>query len=165
MRRKMIWVVAAAFFALAVYAGTVLATPQGQVSTSTVAKATFDEIDLNAHSIPADIWQARLKTHGQSDVYVIDNKFTATGSTTGWHSHAGPSLIFVVAGTITNYESDDPSCTPHEYSAGDSFVDAGGSDAHMLRNNGSAVAETVAVQILPNGAARRTDVTPAPQNC
>jgi quercetin dioxygenase-like cupin family protein len=164
MKRKLIWVVAAALFAVAVYAGTVLATPQAQVTTSTVAKSTFDEIDLNAHTIPANIWQARLKTKGQSDVYVIDNKF-ASGGTTGWHSHPGPSLIFVVAGTITNYEGDDPHCTPHDYSTGQSFIDAGGNDSHMLRNNGSAIAETVAVQILPKDAQRRIDITPAPENC
>ncbi|MBA3841423.1 MAG: cupin domain-containing protein [Actinobacteria bacterium] len=164
MRKKLTAVLAAAFFAVAVYAGTVLATPQGHVVTSTVAKATFDEIDLNARTIPADIWQARLKTRGQSDVYVIDNKF-ASGGTTGWHSHPGPSLIFVVAGTITNYEGDDPSCTPHDYTVGQSFIDAGGKDSHMLRNNGSADAETVAVQILPKDAPRRIDVSPAPANC
>jgi quercetin dioxygenase-like cupin family protein len=164
MSKKFTWLLAAALFAVALSAGAVLATPQGGVTTSTVAKSTFDEIDLNAHSIPADIWQARLKTHGQSDIYVIDNKFGPNG-TSGWHSHPGPSLIFVVAGTITNYEGDDPACTPHDYTAGQSFIDAGGNDSHMLRNNGSANAETVAVQILPKDATRRIDVTPAPQNC
>jgi len=164
MKTKSLWVVGAASLAVAVYAGTVLATPQGQVTTSTVANSTFEELDLHAHTIPADVWQARLKTHGQSDVYVIDNKF-APGGTTGWHSHPGPSLILVVAGTITNYEGSDASCTPHDYSAGQNFVDAGGDDSHMLRNNGTTTAETVAVQILPKGAPRRIDVSPAPANC
>ena len=164
MKKRLGWVLASALFAVAIYAGTVLATPQAQVSTSTVARSTFDEIDLNAHTIPADIWQARLKTRGRSDVYVIDNKF-APGGTSGWHSHPGPSLIFVVAGTITNYEGDDPSCTPHDYSVGQSLIDAGGDDSHMLRNNGQAAAETVAVQILPTGAPRRVDVVPAPADC
>ena len=30
----------------------------------TVAMATFDELNINLHTIPADIWQARLKTQG-----------------------------------------------------------------------------------------------------
>jgi quercetin dioxygenase-like cupin family protein len=164
MRGKWKWALLAAFCVVGVGAGTVLATPQSGQSTSTVAKATFDDIDLNAHSVPANVWQARLKTHGQSDVYVIDNKFTA-GGTSGWHSHPGPSLIFVVAGTITNYEGDDPTCTPHDYSAGQSFIDAGGDDVHMLRNNTATTAETVAVQILPQGATRKIDVPTAPQSC
>ena len=53
--------------------------------------------------IPPNLWRLKLKTHGVSDAYVIDNTFAANGGTSGWHSHPGPSLIFVIAGTITNY--------------------------------------------------------------
>jgi quercetin dioxygenase-like cupin family protein len=133
------------------------------VTTNLVGKALFDEIDLNAHTIPADLWQARLKTEGLSDVYVVDNKIPAHGNT-GWHSHPGPSLILVVAGTITNYHGDDPSCTPHVYTAGSGFIDAGGADVHILRNETDAPAETVAVQLLPKGSARKVDM-PDPGNC
>ena len=74
-------------------------------------------------------------------------------------------MVFVVAGTVTNYLSDDPSCTPHVYTAGQSFVDPGGDDKHMLRNeDGSVTAETIAVQFLPQGATRRID-EPAPGDC
>jgi hypothetical protein len=45
------------------------------------------------------------------------------------HSHPGPSLILVVAGSVTNYP--------------------GGGDVHMLRNETNATAETIAVQLLP----------------
>jgi quercetin dioxygenase-like cupin family protein len=164
MSSKSLWALLAVFFAVAVYAGTVLATPQSGVTTSTVAKSAFDEIGINAHTLPASEWQARLKTQGHSDVYVVSNKF-APGGTTGWHSHPGPSLIFVVSGTISNYHGDDPSCTPDTYSAGSGFVDAGGDDVHMLRNNTGSAAETVAVQLLPKDAPRRVDVPTAPQPC
>ena len=87
----------------------------------------------------------------ESDVYVVDNKF-APGGTSGWHSHPGPSLILVVAGTVTNYSGDDPSCTPHVYTKGDGFIDPGSGDVHMLRNETSAPAETIAVQLLPKAA-------------
>ena len=109
-------------------------------------------------------WNAQLKTHGQSDVYVVDNKF-APGGTSGWHSHPGPSLILVVAGTVTNYPGDDPSCTPQVYTKGDGFIDPGSGDAHMLRNETSAPAETIAVQLLPKAAVRRIDVPVAPSGC
>jgi uncharacterized cupin superfamily protein len=72
--------------------------------------------------------------------------------------------VFVVSGTMTNYESDGEHCTKHVYSAGSNFVDAGGSDAHTLRNEGTTLAETIAVQLLPQGAPRKTD-KPAPTNC
>ena len=93
----------------------------------------------------------------------MDNKFPP-GSDTGWHSHPGPSLIFVVAGTVTNYTSGDRACRPQVYVAGSSFVDEGGKDSHLLRNEGTVPAETIAVQLLPTGSTRRID-EPVPANC
>src|SRR5207249_322037 len=120
-------------------------------------------------TLPANFWQARLKTEGLSDVYVQSNVWTAAtatspGGTTGWHTHPGHSLILVTAGTVTAYEGDDPSCTPHTYSEGMGFVDPGGDHVHVLRNEGRVEARTVAVQLIPAAARRRIDV-PAPGNC
>jgi quercetin dioxygenase-like cupin family protein len=139
------------------------ATPTVGVTTTILGKSTFDQFHVTAHSHEADHWKALIKTHGRSDVYVVDNQF-APGATTGWHSHPGPSLILVVAGTITDYMGDDPACAPHVYSAGAGFIDPGGADVHMLRNETSTPAETIAVQLLPNAAVRRIDA-PAPGNC
>ncbi len=149
-------------------AGSVSATPPAPgVTTTILAKSTVDELHitshLNLHSHPATKWSARLITHGDSDAYVVDNKF-APGSDSGWHSHPGPSLVFVVAGTVTNYSSDDPACSPRTYSAGTNFVDGGGKDSHLLRNEGAVPAETIAVQLLPTGSTRRID-EPVPANC
>jgi quercetin dioxygenase-like cupin family protein len=139
------------------------ATPTVGVTTTILGKSTFDQFHVTAHSHEADHWKALIKTHGRSDVYVVDNQF-APGATTGWHSHPGPSLILVVVGTVTDYMGDDPACTPHVYSAGTGFIDPGGADVHMLRNETSTPAETIAVQLLPNAAVRRIDA-PAPGNC
>jgi quercetin dioxygenase-like cupin family protein len=139
------------------------ATPNAGVTTTILGTATFDQFHVRAHSREADHWTALIKTHGRSDAYVVDNKF-APGATTGWHSHPGPSLILVVAGTVTDYMGDDPACAPHVYSAGAGIIDPGGADVHMLRNETSAPAETIAVQLLPNAATRRIDA-PAPANC
>ena len=139
------------------------ATPASGVTTVILAQSVFDEINVKAHTRTPNHWKAQIKTHGQSDGYVVDNKF-APGGTSGWHSHPGPSLIYVVAGTVTNYTGDDPSCTPQVYTAGDGFVDPGSGDVHMVRNETSAPAETIAVQLLPTGAPRRIDVA-APSGC
>ena len=163
MKSKWIFVLLVGVLGVALYAGNVLATPGSGVTTTILGKSLFNEIDINAHTIPADLWQARIKTQGLSDVYVVDNKF-AVGSTTGWHSHPGPSLVLVTAGTLTNYSSDDPTCAPQVYTAGQSFVDPGGGDSHMVRNEGSVAAEDIAVQLLPTGAVRKTDA-PAPAGC
>jgi quercetin dioxygenase-like cupin family protein len=131
-----------------------------EVTTTVLAKSLFDQIHVNAH---ADRWKAKLRTRGQSDVYVVDNKFPP-GSTTGWHTHPGPSLILVVAGSVTNYRSDAPRCAPHVYTAGAGFIDPGGDDLHMIRNESGAPAETIAVQLLPKDAVRRVPADP-PSNC
>jgi hypothetical protein len=163
MKSKWICALLVGVLGTAVYAGNVMATPSSGLTTTILAKSLFDQIDVNAHTIPADLWQARIKTHGLSDVYVVDNKLSP-GGTTGWHSHPGPSLILVVAGTVTNYMGNDPTCTGHAYTAGTGFIDPGGEDVHMLRNQSSVQAETIAVQLLPRQAVRRID-KPGPDNC
>jgi quercetin dioxygenase-like cupin family protein len=146
------------------YAGKVLATPASPtLQTTILAKSTFDPLRLIGNSSPPGLWRVKLKTDGRSDLYVVDNKFSP-GDTTGWHSHPGPSLIFVVAGTVTNYDSGDRSCSPHTYTAGSNFVDSGGDDVHMLRNETNDPAETIAVQFLPERATRKIDA-PQPRNC
>jgi quercetin dioxygenase-like cupin family protein len=121
------------------------------------ARAPFEPFNVKAHSDPANVWRAKLKTHGTSDLYVIDNTFAANGGTSGWHSHPGPSFVFVVSGTITNSMSDGDHCMQQDYSAGQGFVDEGGDHVHMIKNNGSVAARTIAVQFLPAGARRRID--------
>jgi quercetin dioxygenase-like cupin family protein len=175
MKSKWVWAVLAAVVGAGVYGGIVLATPSAGLTTTTLAKSTVGDLDLrgqaltttvgpNGRSIPTGVWLAMLKTHGFSDLYVVDNKL-AVGGTTGWHTHPGPSIIFVVAGAVTNYMGDDPSCTPHVYNQGQAFVDPGGGDEHTLRNEGTSPAETIAVQFLPQGADRKTDLPVAPGNC
>jgi hypothetical protein len=70
----------------------------------------------------------------------------------------------VTAGTVTVYEGDDPSCTPHQYSAGMRFVDEGGDHVHVIRNEDAVEARTIAVQLVPAGATRRVDAEGNP-NC
>jgi len=108
-------------------------------------------------------WDLKTKVKGDSDVYIIQNTFPP-GAHTGWHTHPGPSLITVTSGALTAYEASDRSCTPIIYTAGQSFTDIGCGDVHLIRNEGSVNAVTVAVQIVPAGAARRID-EPAPGNC
>jgi quercetin dioxygenase-like cupin family protein len=140
-----------------------VATPSSGVTSPLLVKAVVDALNLHAKSIPADDWGADIQTRGQTDLYVVENQFSP-GGTTGWHSHPGPSLILVISGSVTNYASDDPRCAGVTYSAGQSFVDAGGSDVHMIRNNDTVEAETIAVQFIPHGDQRKID-EPVPANC
>jgi hypothetical protein len=108
-------------------------------------------------------WGALFLTHGWTDAYVVDNVF-GLGTSTGWHSHPGPSIVFVKAGTITDYDSSNPGCAGVTYTQGQTFTDAGGTDVHMLRNEGTVTAETVAVQFIPQGQPRKT-TEPEPAGC
>ena len=89
---------------------------------------------------------------------MIDNTFAANGGTSGWHSHPGPSLIFVVSGTITNSMSNGHHCMQQDYTAGQGFVDEGGDMVHMITEQRQRrPARTIVVQFLPAGATRRID--------
>lgn len=163
MKLKWISALAAGVLASALFAANVLATPPTPtLKQQILATASFGRLHLDAVQFPP-YWRARLRTRGVSDVYVVDTAFSP-GDSTGWHSHPGPSLVIVKTGTVTNYEAVGSTCTTHTYTAGQGFVDAGGSDEHMVRDDSSAPAELIAVQILPGGSLRRID-EPAPANC
>jgi len=171
MKARWFAVLALALIGLAVYAGNVFATGSHGYVGTTLAKGAFDELEIKAKAKTADEWKLDLKTHGLSDLYAQQNTWDPTtcggcAPTTGWHTHPGPSLIVVTQGTATAHEGDDPSCTPHVYSASgpNSLIDVGGGDVHMIRNESGAIAKTIAVQFLPKGADRRIEA-PDPGNC
>jgi hypothetical protein len=168
------------------FGGSLMATPQNSgYKSSTMASGRFDDINVFTQAVVpasqdkdttndgdpsekgADVWISKQMTKGASDLYVQSNTWLPGGST-GWHTHPGHSLIIVTAGTITEYDADDPTCTPHTYTAtpGTSVgtVDIGGGHVHIIRNEGNTVAQTMAVQLIPAGAARKIDA-PAPANC
>jgi len=165
MNRKLMVMLAVAAAGAAAYGGNVLATPPSSFTGTTLAKATFGEIASHVHTVPAG-WQEQIRTKGLSDLYVQSNTWQPGGST-GWHTHPGPSLIVVTQGSVTAYDGDDPTCAPHVYTANtanNAIVDPGGGHVHIIRNETSAVAQTVAVQLVPAAAVRREDA-PDPGNC
>ena len=97
----------------------------------------------------------RAKTTEPTDIIVQQHDFLPGGST-GWHHHPGPVFITVTQGTLTFYELDDPTCTPHVVTVGQGYVDTG--DGHIGRNETNAPAQDVAVAIAPVGAPFRTEL-------
>jgi quercetin dioxygenase-like cupin family protein len=143
------------------------ATPVCGVVTETLAVGHYADglLDLACRQVPGtrQPWYLKMNVRGDSDVYVTRHTFQP-GQHTGWHTHPGPSLITVVAGELTVYEADSPTCTPIIYHTGESFTDIGCGDIHLVRNEGTVPAMDVAVQIVPAGAARRIDAD-QPANC
>ncbi len=173
MKARWIWVLVLALIGVAVYAGTVLATPATTPSFSgkTLATAAFGEIFSHVQTQDPQMWNEVIKTEGASDLYVQQNTWDPSlcGGcipSSGWHTHPGPSLVIVTQGTVTAYDGDDPTCTPHVYSAGgtNSFVDIGGGAVHIIRDESGALAQTMVVQLIPHGAVRRLDA-PDPGYC
>jgi hypothetical protein len=141
-------------------AGVALGTPGSGITSSNISVGVFEDVRVKTH---VDGHKVSIDTKGVSDVYVVSNVI-APGGHSGWHTHAGPSLITVKSGSITAYSGDDPACTARVYLAGTGFVDPGDGHVHLLRNEGTTAAETIAFQILPQGAVRRIDMPP-PGNC
>jgi quercetin dioxygenase-like cupin family protein len=167
-----VFIVTVGLVMAAAYTRGVQATPAQGFTGQTIVKGTFGDIDVFNHIVPPDFWQtlhgsdvwlSSQKTKGDSDLYIQNNTWQP-GATTGWHSHPGHSLIIITSGTVTDYESDDPQCTPHVYKAPATFVDSGGSHVHMIRNETSEMATGYAVQLIPAGATRRIDAD-MPANC
>lgn len=166
MRSKVVSVVVLVALSLSLYAGNVTATDPSGFLGVTVAKGTFGDLFSHVNSKDPQRWNEMIWTHGASDLYIQQNTWQPGGST-GWHTHPGPSFVIVTQGSVTVYEGDDKTCTPHVYTANtpnNSFVDIGGGDVHLIRNETGAVAQTMAVQLVPKDATRRV-TAPDPGHC
>ena len=159
--RRIVVTLLVALPAMAVVAvGIALATPaSGVTSTSLVQGAFGEELDVK---VKTDDWRLKLDTKGDTDIAVTENR-VAPGGHFGWHSHPGPSLVVVKAGTSTFYYGDDPSCTPHVYGQGSAYVDPGGR-VHIARNEGSVDLVLIVTRLSPRGIPTRID-QPDPGNC
>jgi hypothetical protein len=152
--RMVLLAAAAAATAFGMFAAITRANPAVGVTPTLLARGTYDAYDLktDSHS-PIDF---KAKTKEPTDVVVQMHDF-AIGASTGWHQHPGPIFITVTKGTLTFYERDDPTCSPHVVTAGHGYVDTG--DGHIGRNESGAPAQDVAVAIAPVGAPFRVELS------
>ena len=157
MTRKTLKLTVAVAFVTCAFGGFAVglawATPasEGFVSTPLAGPALMDEIH-SVHQTPN--WGVMIKTRGLSDVHFTHIK-VPPGGHGGWHSHPGPSIIAVRAGTATFYD-DCNDFVPQVYPTGTGFVEDAGC-VHILTNEGTVDLEVVVMQIVPRGAPRRID--------
>jgi quercetin dioxygenase-like cupin family protein len=137
---------------IAVYAGTVLATPPSGVTPTEFGVGRLSSFDTRGR---IGAWTAKMNIRGASDIHVLSNRI-APGGSFGWHSHPGPSFVIVKSGTATFYLGADPTCRPHRVRTGSTFVDQGRA-VHIVRNEGRVDLVTVVVSFTPRGATRRID--------
>jgi quercetin dioxygenase-like cupin family protein len=159
MRSRLVLASSIVVLGIAVYAGTVLATPPSAVTQTYIGIGKLGSFHTSGK---IGAWTAKMNIRGASDIHVLSNRI-APGGTFGWHSHPGPSFVIVESGTATFYLGADPTCRPHRVAAGSVFVDKGLA-VHVVRNEGTVDLVTVVVSFVPRGATRRID-EPAPANC
>lgn len=144
--------------AAAVVAGVASATPPSGPPPTTLGRISLPPYHEKSPSF-------KIFSKHRTDTVVLTTTFPPGGST-GWHSHPGPAFIVVTQGTLTVYDGNDPTCTPHRYSAGTGFLDPGFGHVHIARNESATQTVTVVQTYLnvPPGGSPRID-EPAPGNC
>jgi quercetin dioxygenase-like cupin family protein len=107
----------------------------GALGTTTVALGAghhkITEKVLGAASI-AQPYTFQVQQPG--DV-VVAKATVPPGASFGWHSHRAAVVAAVKSGTLSLYDSADPTCTAKRYSAGQGFVEQAG-HVHLARNEG-----------------------------
>lgn len=139
-------------------------TPGSGTTSTLIGRGTFQgAFKVKRKADASSEWQVEVQAKPGLDIatQVID---FPPGSHSGWHSHPGPVFITVKTGTITFYDSNDPTCSPTVRHAGEGFLDVG-DHAHIARNEDPTVpAQNVVTYFAPPGAALRID-QPNPGNC
>jgi quercetin dioxygenase-like cupin family protein len=143
--------------ALAV-AGWALALPaivhadHGLPHGTILARGAFAEAtDIKIKSTLGGV--SRVMNVKDSAEVIVQNVTIEPGAQTGWHSHHGPVIVVVAAGTMTLYQADDPTCTGETYTVGEAFVDPGQGNVHNARNEGSVGVQLLATYVdVPPGA-------------
>ena len=129
-----------------------------------LGRSTFSDPKDQNFKIVRDTgdWRVEIKANPAFDIAAQSILFQPGGQS-GWHRHPGPVFIQVVSGTMTFYESDDPTCTPIVRTKGQSYLDKG-EHAHIARNETQLEAENLVTYFAPPGAMLRIDA-PNPGNC
>ena len=87
-----------------------------------------------------------------SDV-VVQSVRIDPGATSGWHTHPGPEVAIVKAGTLTLFDGTDAKCHAQTFTAGQAVVRQG--HVHMAKNTGKEPVEIVVTyfDVPPGGPA------------
>ena len=127
MRPKLIWMPLLGTIVMAIVAnvGRVQATPAAGFTGTTLALGRFDNINALNHQVLPDAQgrrQPRISGSPPEDERrlrpVRPEQHLGCRRDHRLAYPPGHSLIIVTAGTVTAYEGDDPTCTPHVYTQG-----------------------------------------------
>ena len=130
-----------------------LATPSSGFTRAELSTGVLDEVNTRGEN--DDKWEVRFRTKDESTLG-LDRLTIVDGGHSGWHTHAGITMVTVIAGEVRWYDGADPGCPLKIYRVGDSFVEPA-NNVHLVQNISGGVAEFTAVQVRPRDAAGRID--------
>ena len=145
MLRRITLVIVVLAVLLAFAVGTAFGTASSGVTAETARGTLVDRpLDVNWHFGPG----SKIKLQSSGPMEVAYQRIVATpGSTFGWHSHPGPTIVTILSGTMSFYHAED--CT-HKitYTAGQSFSNMP-DEIHLARNEGTVDLVVYASYYLP----------------
>jgi quercetin dioxygenase-like cupin family protein len=136
MRKRMMMVIGvSAALALigGLIVGSALATPVINATAETARGPLVDRpLAVNWKFAPGN----RVKLQTKGDVEIAFQRIVIQpGGTLGWHSHPGPTVVTVRAGTLSFYHAE--ACTQEiEYATGQSFSNMP-DEIHLAKNEGA----------------------------
>ena len=178
MRRKVVVLAAFVLGAALLVAGIAVATPGSGVTSAPVLFGNGVINDDFSMQTRLKIHQANIVANlkDPSNVFLQEINFGAAGGHTGWHSHPGPVLVFVVSGnTFPTGDPDagatfaiyDEECHKRTYDAGEVAVDPGRGHVHIGRAAPNVKLYAVYFDVPADAPAPafRIDISPAPATC
>ena len=163
--RPVIAIASAALLAITI-TGTAFGAPAGGViSAPILARGDFIE-DVGVKLKFVRDGRTHVANAADAGEVMFQEITIAPGGTTGWHSHPGPVVVAVKAGTLTYVREVKGECVQTPFPAGTSFVDPGQGHAHTALNLGTDNLVLYATYFeLPAGSGQRIDVPVAPPAC
>src|SRR4051794_19923914 len=132
--------------------------PVASVLLARGAAGVFDIADAGVH----------LQATGSTDVAMVQVT-VQPHSSTGWHTHAGPSMVIVKDGAVRLIEPAQgkhpggSGCTAETFAAGAAFAHP--ADVHDVANDGAEPAVVYITYFLPEGASPALVPATPPPGC
>jgi quercetin dioxygenase-like cupin family protein len=106
----------------------------------------------------------QIKTHGPKDM-LVTSIVVDPGGSFGWHTHPGPVLVSVAAGTLSLYHAEHRRhCHRDTVTAGQGFIEDGG-DVHLARNEGTTPVQLYVTFLARPGTTEFLTEVAAPAAC
>jgi len=142
--------------------------PVAPIEAVVLAQGAAGEFELEDEAIGFD-----LEATQPTDVFVV--KVTiAPNSSTGWHRHAGPSVVVVASGMVRlivpehgdeghGHDGDGHGCTDETFTAGTAWAHP--STTHNVANDGDEPTVVYITYFVPEGATPALIPADPPHGC